>query len=73
MSINRRRALGAAAAAAATVGIEARSLRPQHTVDYRRVQSRVAVLNAEAYSEGLEEMVLRGRPGGRDGRPSLWC
>jgi uncharacterized protein (DUF362 family) len=60
MNINRRRALGAAAAAAATVGIEARSLRPQHTVDYRRVQSRVAVLNAEAYSEGLEETVLRG-------------
>ena len=60
MSINRRRALGAAAAAAATVGIEARSLCPQHTVDYRRLQSRVAVLNAEAYSEGLEETVLRG-------------
>jgi len=60
MSINRRRALGAAAAAAATVGIEARSLCPKHTVDYRRVQSRVAVLNAEAYSEGLEETVLRG-------------
>jgi len=59
MSINRRRALGAAAAAA-TVGIEARSLWPQHTVDYRRAQSRVAVLNAEAYSEGLEETVLRG-------------
>ena len=60
MSINRRRALGAAAAAAATVGIEARSLWPQHTVDYRRAQSRVAVLNAEAYSEGLEETVLGG-------------
>jgi uncharacterized protein (DUF362 family) len=60
MSINRRRALGAAAAAAATVGIEARCLWPQHTVDYRRAQSRVAVLNAEAYSEGLEETVLGG-------------
>src|SRR3984885_3472208 len=60
MSINRRRALGAAAAAAATVGIEARSLWPQHTVDYRRAQSRVAVLKAEAYSEGLEETVLGG-------------
>lgn len=60
MSINRRRALGAAAAAAATVGIEARSLWPQHSVDYRRAQSRVAVLNAEAYSEGLEETVLGG-------------
>ena len=59
MSINRRRALGAAAAAA-TVGIEARCLWPQHTVDYRRAQSRVAVLNAEAYSEGLEETVLGG-------------
>ena len=60
MSINRRRALGAAAAAAATVGVEARTLWPQHTVDYRRAQSRVAVLNAEAYSEGLEETVFRG-------------
>jgi uncharacterized protein (DUF362 family) len=60
MSINRRRALGAAAAAAATVGIEARCLWPQHTVDYRRAQSRVAVLNAEAYSEGLEETVFGG-------------
>lgn len=60
MSINRRRALGAAAAAAATVGVEARSLWPLHTVDYRRAQSRVAVLNAEAYSEELEQTVLRG-------------
>ena len=60
MSINRRRALGSAAAAAATVGIEARSLWPQHRVDYRRARSRVAVLNAEAYSEGLEETVLGG-------------
>jgi uncharacterized protein (DUF362 family) len=60
MSINRRRALGAAVAAAATVGIEARSLWPQHSVDYRPAQSRVAVLNAEAYSEGLEETVLGG-------------
>jgi uncharacterized protein (DUF362 family) len=60
MSINRRRALGAAAAAAATVGIEARTLWPRHTVDYRRAQSRVAVLNAESYSEWLEETVLGG-------------
>jgi uncharacterized protein (DUF362 family) len=60
MSINRRRALGATVAAAATVGVEARTLWPQHIVDYRRAQSRVAVLNAEAYSEGLEETVLRG-------------
>jgi uncharacterized protein (DUF362 family) len=60
MSINRRRALGAAAAAAATVGIEARSLWPQHAVDYRQAQSRVAVLNAEEYSEALEETVLGG-------------
>jgi len=60
MSINRRRALGAAAAAAATVGIEARALWPRHTVDYRRAQSRVAVLNAESYSEWLEETVLGG-------------
>jgi hypothetical protein len=60
MSINRRRALGAAVAAAATVGIEARSFWPHHSVDYRRAQSRVAVLNAEGYSHGLEETVLRG-------------
>jgi len=60
MSINRRRALGAAAAAAATVGIEVRTLWPRHTVDYRRAQSRVAVLNAESYSEWLEETVLGG-------------
>jgi uncharacterized protein (DUF362 family) len=60
MSINRRRALGAAAAAAATVGIEARTLWPRHTVDYRRAQSRVAVLTAESYSEALEETVLGG-------------
>ena len=60
MSINRRRALGAAAAAAATVAIEARTLWPRHTVDYRRAQSRVAVLNAASYSEGLEETVLGG-------------
>ena len=60
MSISRRRALGAAAAAAATVGIEARTLWPRHTVDYRRAQSRVAVLNAESYSEGLEETLLGG-------------
>ena len=60
MSISRRRALGAAAAAAATVGIEARTLWPRHTVDYRRAQSRVAVLNAESYSEWLEETVLGG-------------
>ena len=60
MSINRRRALGAAAAAAATVGIEARTLWPRHTVDYRRARSRVAVLNAESYSEWLEETVLGG-------------
>ena len=60
MSINRRRALGAAVAAAATVGTEARTLWPRHTVDYRRAQSRVAVLNAESYSEGLEATVLGG-------------
>jgi hypothetical protein len=60
MSITRRRALSAAVSAAATVGIEARSLWPLHTVDYRRAESRVAVLNAERYSEGLEETVLRG-------------
>jgi len=34
MSINRRRALGAAAAGVATVGIEARSLWTQQSVDY---------------------------------------
>jgi uncharacterized protein (DUF362 family) len=60
MSINRRRALGTAVAATATVGIEARSLWPQHSVDYHCTQSRVAVLNAEAYSEDLEETVLGG-------------
>ena len=60
MSINRRRALGGAVAAAATVGIEARTLWPRHTADYRRAQSRVAVLNAESYSEELEETLLGG-------------
>jgi uncharacterized protein (DUF362 family) len=33
---------------------------PRHTVDYRRAQSRVAVLNAESYSEWLEETLLGG-------------
>lgn len=58
MSINRRRALGAAAGAAATVAIEARSLWRRHTVDYRKARSRVAILSAATYSEGLEEAVI---------------
>jgi uncharacterized protein (DUF362 family) len=60
MSLNRRRILGAGAGAAATIGMEAWTLWPKYSVDYRKARSRVAVLNAEAYSERLEETMLDG-------------
>jgi len=60
MSFNRRRILSAGAGAAATIGMEAWTLWPKYSVDYRKARSRVAVLNAEAYSERLEETMLDG-------------
>jgi hypothetical protein len=58
MSLNRRRIFSAGAGAAATIGMEAWTLRPKYSVDYRKARSRAAVLNAEAYSERLEETML---------------
>jgi uncharacterized protein (DUF362 family) len=46
--------------AAATVGIETWTLRPKYSTDRRKAKSRVAVLNAEAYSEELEKTLLDG-------------
>lgn len=60
MSLNRRRVLGAAIGAAATLGIETWSLRPKFSVDYRKRRSRVAILNADTYSEDLEPTLLDG-------------
>lgn len=60
MSLNRRKALGASVAAAGILGLETWTLRPQFAVDLRKARSRVAVLNAEAYSEDLEKILLDG-------------
>ncbi len=60
MNLNRRRALGAAVGAAGILGIEAWTLRPRFAVDLRKARSRVAVLNAKAYSDELEKMLLDG-------------
>lgn len=60
MSLSRRRAMGAAAGATAILGIEAWTLRPRFAVDVRKPRSRVAILNAEAYSEELEKTLLDG-------------
>jgi uncharacterized protein (DUF362 family) len=60
MSLNRRRALGASVAAAGILGLETWTLRPRFSVDLRKARSRVAVLNAEAYSEDLEKILLDG-------------
>ncbi len=60
MSITRRRAMGAAVGAAAILGTETWTLRPRFTVDLRKARSRVAVLNAEGYSEQLEKTLLDG-------------
>lgn len=60
MSINRRRIMGAAVGAAAILGSETWTLRPRFAVDLRKARSRVAVLNAEAYSDELEKTLLAG-------------
>lgn len=60
MSITRRRAMGAAAGAAAVLGIETWALRHRFTADVRKPRSRVAILNAQAYSQELEKTLLDG-------------
>lgn len=60
MSLNRRRVLGAAVGAAATLGIETWIFRPKFSGDYRKRRSCVAILNAETYSEKLETTLLDG-------------
>lgn len=60
MISDRRRFLAAAAGAVVTTVATVERLRPKHHVDYRRPRSLVAVLNCDAYSEKIEDLLLDG-------------
>jgi hypothetical protein len=60
MKLDRRQFLGSSVGLAATVGITAEWVWPNHSVSYRRPRSAVAVLNADEYSEKVEALLLDG-------------
>lgn len=60
MKLDRRRFLGSAASLAATAGVTAQWVWPKHSVSYRRPCSFVAVLDADAYSDQIEALLLEG-------------
>ena len=60
MKLDRRRFIGSAAGVAATTGMAAEWLWPQHSVSYKKPRSFVAILNAVEYSEKIEALLMDG-------------
>jgi uncharacterized protein (DUF362 family) len=60
MNLNRRRFLGCAAETAATTTLAAQWVWPKYSISYRRRRSRVAILEANEYSERIENLLFDG-------------
>jgi uncharacterized protein (DUF362 family) len=60
MNLNRRRFLGCAAGTAATTTLAAQWVWPKYSISYRRRRSRVAILEANEYSERIENLLFDG-------------
>jgi uncharacterized protein (DUF362 family) len=60
MNTNRRRFIGCAAGSAATATLAAEWAWPKHSVSYQRPRSFAAVLEADSYSEKLEDLLMDG-------------
>lgn len=60
MRSDRRRFLGATAAAIASAGAATRQILPKYSVHYRKPRSLVAILNCDRYSEALEQLLCDG-------------
>jgi uncharacterized protein (DUF362 family) len=60
MKIDRRRFMGCAAGIATTTALGAKWVWPKHSISYRKPRSFVAVLEADEYSDNIEELLLDG-------------
>lgn len=60
MNLNRRRFVGCAAGTAATATLAAQWVWPKYSISYRRRRSHVAILEANEYSERIENLLFDG-------------
>jgi len=60
MKLDRRRFVGCAAGTVTTTALAAEWVWPKHSISYRKHRSFVAVLEADEYSENIEELLFDG-------------
>ena len=60
MKLDRRRFVGCAAGTVTTTALAAEWVWPKHSISYRKPRSFVAVLEADEYSENIEELLFDG-------------